>query len=59
MENHGHIVEKGDLMEKVWSDAVVEEGNLTFNIHLIRRALGEWEGRTRYIETVPAAVTAL
>ncbi len=53
VENRGHIVEKGDLIEKVWPDAVVEDGNLTFNIHLIRRALGEWEGGIRYIETVP------
>ncbi len=28
VERHGHIVEKSALMEKVWADAFVEEGNL-------------------------------
>ncbi|HET9794264.1 MAG TPA: tetratricopeptide repeat protein, partial [Thermoanaerobaculia bacterium] len=55
VENTGHIVTKGELMASLWPGTAVEEGNLTKNIWLIRRALGEAEGENRYIETVPKA----
>ncbi len=55
VENAGHIVTKGELMTALWPDTAVEEGNLTKNIWLIRRALEESDGGTRYIETVPKA----
>src|SRR5881394_974212 len=45
----GHIVDKEELMRRVWPDVVVEENNLTGNIFALRRALAEH----RYIETVP------
>ena len=35
------IVTKQDLMKAVWPDTFVEEGNLTQNISLLRKALGE------------------
>jgi len=31
VERGGHIVEKDDLMKRVWPDTFVEEGNLTQN----------------------------
>jgi hypothetical protein len=37
------------LMRTVWPGTFVEEGNLTFNISTLRRALGQFE----CIETVP------
>lgn len=55
VENAGHIVTKDELMASLWPDTSVEEGNLTKNIWLIRKALGEAEGENRYIETVPKA----
>ena len=55
VENAGHVVTKGELMAALWPGTAVEEGNLTKNIWLIRRALGEAEGENRYIETVPKA----
>lgn len=36
-----------------WADTVVEETNLTQNISILRRALGEHRGDHRYIATVP------
>ncbi len=45
----GHVVEKEELMRRVWPDVVVEENNLTGNIFALRRA---FEGHD-YIETVP------
>ena len=53
VEHAGHMVDKDDLMKRVWPDAFVEEGNLTKNIFFLRKALGECEGGREYIETVP------
>lgn len=52
VERGGHIVEKDDLMKRVWPDSFVEEGNLTQNVSLLRKALGESPGGPQFIETV-------
>jgi DNA-binding winged helix-turn-helix (wHTH) protein/TolB-like protein len=52
VEQGGHIVEKDDLMKRVWPDSFVEEGNLTQNVSLLRKALGENHGGSQFIETV-------
>lgn len=52
VERGGHIVEKDDLMKRVWPDTFVEEGNLTQNVSLLRKALGENPGSPQFIETV-------
>src|SRR5215510_9463314 len=53
VERHGHLVLKEELLKIVWPDSFVEEGNLTNNISILRKALGEGAGEHRYIETVP------
>src|SRR5689334_5461152 len=53
VENRGQIVEKDDLMKRVWPTTFVEEGNLTQNVSLLRKALGESAGGGQFIETVP------
>ena len=53
VENAGHLVDKDDLMKRVWPDAFVEEGNLNKNIFFLRKILGEWEEGREYIETIP------
>jgi DNA-binding winged helix-turn-helix (wHTH) protein/predicted ATPase len=50
---HGRLVEKADLLQQVWPDSVVEEGNLAHNISALRKALGEPATGQEYIETVP------
>ncbi|HKP84857.1 MAG TPA: winged helix-turn-helix domain-containing protein [Blastocatellia bacterium] len=52
VENSGHIVSKDVLMKKVWPDSFVEEGNLTQNVSLLRKALGEGQNGHQYIETI-------
>lgn len=53
LEHRGHVVQKDDLMRRVWPDTFVDEDNLTQNISKLRRALGDDpEGRV-YIETIP------
>src|SRR6266481_1235346 len=49
VQHNGEVVEKDDLMTWLWPDSFVEEANLTQNIYMLRKALGEG----RYIETVP------
>ena len=52
VKNHGHIVEKEQLMKVVWADSFVEDGNLTFTINLLRKVLGDHKRHSVYIETV-------
>jgi DNA-binding winged helix-turn-helix (wHTH) protein len=54
VEKSGRVVEKAELMARVWPDAFVEEQNLAFNISVLRKALGQGaDGSAAYIETVP------
>jgi TolB-like protein/DNA-binding winged helix-turn-helix (wHTH) protein/Tfp pilus assembly protein PilF len=53
VERNGHLVEKDELMKLVWSDAFVEESNVTNNVYALRKMLGPGENGRSYIETVP------
>ncbi|HEX8179687.1 MAG TPA: winged helix-turn-helix domain-containing protein [Pyrinomonadaceae bacterium] len=53
VESGGEVVEKEELMRRVWPDSFVEEGNLTQNVSVLRKALGERPGAHQYIVTVP------
>jgi Tol biopolymer transport system component/DNA-binding winged helix-turn-helix (wHTH) protein len=52
VENSGHILEKDELLKRVWPDTFVEEGNLAKKISDLRKILGE-EQSDHYIETIP------
>jgi TolB-like protein/DNA-binding winged helix-turn-helix (wHTH) protein/tetratricopeptide (TPR) repeat protein len=53
VENSGHLIKKGELMERIWPDTSVEEANLSVNMSALRRALGEGPNDHPYVETVP------
>src|SRR3984885_13096392 len=53
VQNSGRVVTKEELMKLVWPDAFVEESNLTQNIFVLRKTLGETAGGHRFIVTVP------
>lgn len=53
VENAGHVVEKDDLLHKVWQDAFVEEGSLTRTVSLLRKALEDGSEGQEYIATIP------
>lgn len=53
VENAGRLIEKDELMQKLWHEQFVEESNLTFNIKMLRKALGDSASKPRFIETVP------
>src|ERR1044072_7917477 len=52
VKHAGQLVEKDELLKEVWPDTFVEEANLSQNIFLLRRALGDDRAEPRYIETV-------
>ena len=52
IQNRDHVVEKEDLMDKVWPGTAVEENNLTQNISALRKALHEKRDHPEYILTV-------
>lgn len=52
LEGSGRLVEKEELIRRVWPDAVVEENNLTVNISALRKCLSEGPGEHRYVVTV-------
>ncbi|MGD9627804.1 MAG: winged helix-turn-helix domain-containing protein [Pyrinomonadaceae bacterium] len=53
VERSGHLVEKDELLEKIWTDSIVEEANLARVVHTLRRSLGEGKDAHKFIETVP------
>jgi len=53
IKQHGQLLAKEELFETVWPDIIVEESNLSHNIAIIRKALGDGENGLKFIETIP------
>jgi DNA-binding winged helix-turn-helix (wHTH) protein/tetratricopeptide (TPR) repeat protein len=53
IERAGEVVEKSELIERIWPGAFVTEANLTQNVFSLRKCLGERANDNRYIVTVP------
>ena len=53
VRHNQEVVTKDNLMRAVWPDTFVEEANLSRNIFMLRKALGETPQEHRYIVTVP------
>src|SRR5205823_15031718 len=53
VEKAGHIVEKEELLQKVWPGVFVEEGNLSRRIFNLGQVLGLAPDRRESIETIP------
>jgi eukaryotic-like serine/threonine-protein kinase len=47
------VVSKDALMKELWPDSFVEEANLSQNIFMLRKALGDTPEDRRYIVTLP------
>jgi hypothetical protein len=47
------VVEKEELLNRVWPDTVVEENNLTVAVSALRKALGEELNDRHYVVTIP------
>jgi DNA-binding winged helix-turn-helix (wHTH) protein/Tol biopolymer transport system component len=53
VENAGHLIDKDDLMKRLWPDSFVEEGNVAKHVSLLRKVLSEATNGQEYIETIP------
>jgi serine/threonine protein kinase len=53
VENAGHLVDKDDLMRRLWPGTFVEEANLAKQISLLRKIFSEATNGREYIETIP------
>lgn len=53
VEGSGLVIEKEELLSRIWPDTFVEEANLAVNILTLRKALGEMPEGGQYIQTVP------
>lgn len=52
VENPGRLLTKDELIERVWHEIAVEEGNLARNVSSLRKALGDEGKHHKYIATV-------
>jgi len=52
-QHPNRLVTKQELLDAVWGDAFVEEGNLTQSISQLRKALGDNSEDARLIVTIP------
>jgi DNA-binding winged helix-turn-helix (wHTH) protein len=53
IRNSNEVVTKDNLLKTVWPGTFVEEANLSRNVFMLRKALGESAQDHRYIVTVP------
>lgn len=53
VENKGHTLGKDELMERVWGGTFVEENNLSRNISMLRKVLGDDLHEPRFVRTMP------
>lgn len=52
VKSPGRLLARRELIDAVWPDAVVEEGNLHWTVSAVRKALAVHDPDTSYIETV-------
>lgn len=52
VEHCGEVLSKDELMDIIWADSFVEEGNLTQNLYILRKVLQKKTDGTPFIETL-------
>jgi Tol biopolymer transport system component/DNA-binding winged helix-turn-helix (wHTH) protein len=52
VESRGTIVSKDELLERVWSDTIVDESNLSQHLYHLRKVLGDLPDGRPHIETL-------
>jgi len=53
VKRRGEVLTKDELLQQLWPDSFVEEANLSQNIYVLRKTLGQAEGGDELIRTVP------
>ena len=52
VQHGGQLLTKDELLQTLWPDSIVEESNLTQNISVLRKALGESPDKDRKLKNV-------
>jgi len=52
LERRGEVVDKEELIRRVWPDTFVSDANLTQNVSSLRKALGERANEHRYVYVI-------
>ncbi len=52
VQNRGRLIDKDELLSRIWAGSVVEESNLTHCIFSLRKVLGDNPKNHRYIATI-------
>jgi TolB-like protein/DNA-binding winged helix-turn-helix (wHTH) protein/Flp pilus assembly protein TadD len=52
VQKSGQLVKKEDIFNQLWADSFVEEANLTQNIYVLRKILGQGPNGQSYIKTI-------
>jgi Tol biopolymer transport system component/DNA-binding winged helix-turn-helix (wHTH) protein len=52
VDNHGHLVERRDLLDKIWPNINIEEKTLSQHIFTLRKILGASSTGQPYIQTI-------
>jgi predicted ATPase/DNA-binding winged helix-turn-helix (wHTH) protein len=53
LERPGQVLGKQELLDRVWPNTFVEEGNLKVHVAALRRALGDGQAGKRFIANIP------
>src|SRR5262249_14083568 len=53
LQNPDRVISKDELLKALWAYSFVEEGNLTQNVFLLRKALGQKSEDSGLIVTIP------
>src|SRR5947207_1391939 len=53
LERPGEAIGKDELVSRTWPKTLVEDANLKIQVSALRRALGDGQGGSRYIATIP------
>lgn len=53
VEHHGEIVTREEIIEKVWTESLIEDANITQGIHFLRRILDDPAQAESLIVTIP------
>ena len=53
VENRGRLMNRDELLSRLWPDTQVEEANLTQNVFTLRKILGDSPKHAVYIATIP------
>jgi TolB-like protein/DNA-binding winged helix-turn-helix (wHTH) protein/Tfp pilus assembly protein PilF len=53
VRRHGKVLDKEELLSMIWPGVAVEEANLTQNVFMLRKVLGDSARDSRFIATIP------